>query len=159
MSNPVVTRYVDYIEGNIADVSGPQTLRTGCFGGTIQQSFDGGPFTGAASTSGLNFGAMLADASATVNPAADSASAYLMPPKTQTANRSITIGTTGSPPAGLTVTIFRYDLSANTLALVNGGPGAGTQFTFPASPTKPQACALTFDGTNWGSPVFYYLAN
>lgn len=159
MSNPILTRYLDFLDGNQADVSGPGMLRIAKINGFIVQSINGGPFTGAAATSGLAFGAVLGDASPTVNPAAEAASAYLMPAATQTANRSITVGITGSPAAGLTVTFFRYDLSAFTLALVNGGPGAGTQFTFPATPSKPQACALTFDGTNWGSATFYYLGN
>jgi hypothetical protein len=116
----------------------------------------GGPRTTAAQTSGMAFGSNITDASATINPGSAAASAYLAAAATFTANRSTTVGTTGAF-AGLTVTFFRYDLTAHTWALINGGPGAGTLFTFASGPVAPQAVTVTFDGTDWVDPTFYFL--
>ena len=160
----IVTRYIDQLYGNALDVAPHGITRSANINGVLMVSFDGGAFAppvlgNSAQLSGLMFGPNLTDASATVNPGLDFASAYLMPAGTQTANRSITLGTDGSLQAGLIVTVFRYDLSAHTLAIINGGVGGTTLITFAASPPKPQACSFTFDGTNYGDASFYFLSS
>lgn len=65
---------------------------------------------------------------------------------TITANRIITIGTTGAV-AGMQMDITRLSTAAFTMAIANGGGGGGTLTTFPAS--KKGSCTLQFDGTNW----------
>lgn len=51
------------------------------------------------------------------------------------------------PTAGDRLEITRTDVTANTLAIVNGGPGAGTLCTLVAS--KQGFAVVEFDGTNW----------
>lgn len=65
---------------------------------------------------------------------------------TLSAGRSKTLGTAGAT-AGDQIEITRIDVSANTLAVINGGGGAGTLFTFPVS--KIGSAKFQFDGTNW----------
>lgn len=69
-----------------------------------------------------------------------------LPAATLTTNRTVTLGTTGAV-AGDQFTITRLDATANTLAIVNGGAGAGTLVTLPASKVNFAVCQ--FDGTNW----------
>lgn len=69
-----------------------------------------------------------------------------LPAATLSANRSITLGTTGAF-AGDKITITRLDVTAFTLAIVNGGVGAGTLITYPVS--KLGSGIFQFDGTNW----------
>ncbi len=64
-----------------------------------------------------------------------------------TADRTKTLGTTGSPLTGEVITIKRHVTSAFTMPIVNGGAGAGTIFTFPAS--LRGVADFRFDGTNW----------
>lgn len=89
-------------------------------------------------------GADLTDADATIAVAAG----YWrkMPAATLSANRAITLGTTGAA-AGDQITITRLDATANTLAVINGGAGAGTLVTLPAS--KVAFARFQYDGTNW----------
>lgn len=61
-------------------------------------------------------------------------------------NTTVTIGTTGAV-TGDRLRIVRSDVSAFTLALVNGGAGAGTLATIIAS--KAGFIYAFFDGTNW----------
>lgn len=64
-----------------------------------------------------------------------------------TANRTKTLSPTGAT-AGDQITITRTEgAAAFTLAVVNGGPGAGTLFTMPAS--KVNYAKFQFDGANW----------
>lgn len=61
-------------------------------------------------------------------------------------NITITLGTTGAVQ-GDVIRIVRTDVNAFTLAVVNGGAGAGTLATIVA--TKPGFVEAIFDGTNW----------
>jgi hypothetical protein len=69
---------------------------------------------------------------------------YTIPAISQTS--TVTVGTTGAV-TGNRVKIVRTDTSAFTLAVVNGGPGAGTLATLDAS--KMGFCEVYFNGTNW----------
>lgn len=63
-----------------------------------------------------------------------------------TANRTVTLSTTGAV-AGDQIQITRLDVGAFTLAIVNGGVGAGTLYTMAVSAL---GCAtVQFNGTNW----------
>lgn len=59
---------------------------------------------------------------------------------------TLTLGTVGAV-AGDQIEVTRTDTSAFTYAVVNGGAGAGTLFTFPVS--KSGFATFQFDGTNW----------
>lgn len=65
---------------------------------------------------------------------------------TLTAHRTATLSTTNAA-AGDEIEVTRLDVEAFTYALVNGGPGAGTLVTLPAS--LRSFAVLHFDGTNW----------
>lgn len=66
---------------------------------------------------------------------------------TLTGARTKTLGTSGAA-LGHVIEIHRVGLPAtNTSAVVNGGPGAGTLFTFPAG--ELYTASFRFDGTNW----------
>ena len=102
--------------------------------------------------------ANLTDASPTVNPGTDAASQYTLPAATLSVNRTLTLGTTGSPPTNLVVQVIRRDLTAHTFAIVNGGTGAGTMLTFASAPASAQGASFYFDGTNWNLLNFFYVA-
>ncbi|MFQ5425417.1 MAG: hypothetical protein ACE5F9_15740 [Phycisphaerae bacterium] len=70
----------------------------------------------------------------------------VLPAATLSANRQLTLGTTNAA-AGDIVTVTRLDMTANTYAIVNGGPAAGTLVTLAVS-VKAFA-DLYFDGTDW----------
>lgn len=63
-----------------------------------------------------------------------------------TNNRTVTLGTTGAY-AGDQMSFTRNGTEAFTVAFVNGGPGAGTMLTWPAS--KQNSAIFQYDGTNW----------
>jgi hypothetical protein len=89
-------------------------------------------------------GASLADEDATITVAQGQRRA--MPASTMSANRSLTLSDSGAV-AGDTIELARLDTTAFTLAVINGGAGAGTLITMPVSVglyTK-----YTFGGTNW----------
>lgn len=88
--------------------------------------------------------AALADADATKTLA--QGSEFTLPAGTLTANRSITLSTSGAV-TGDVVRVVRQDVTAFTLAVINGGAGAGTKYTFPASVAR--VADFRFDGTNW----------
>ncbi len=68
---------------------------------------------------------------------------------------TLTLGATGAV-AGDLFRLIRTSTSAQTYAVVNGGPGAGTLITLPVSKI---ACAqFIFDGTNWQLDLFGQLA-
>jgi hypothetical protein len=71
-----------------------------------------------------------------------------LPAATLTDNRTLTLGTTNAA-AGDLLEITRLDAGAFTLAIVNGGAGAGTLITMPVS-TRYWFRAF-FNGTNWVS--------
>lgn len=95
--------------------------------------------------------ATLTDTSPTVDCGASvagtfNANQFVLPAATLSANRTVTINT-DSAVTDEVITIVRLDVTANTLAIVNGGAGAGTLYTFPAS--KKRVSSFIFDGTNW----------
>jgi len=94
-------------------------------------------------------GTNLTDANQTIQPVTDKASRYDRY-TALTANRTTTLGNTGIF-AGLKVTIYRHDTAAFTNAIVNGGGGGGTLFTFAASPTEIQCASFVVGaaGTDW----------
>lgn len=92
----------------------------------------------------LKLGTNLGDTSPTITVAGGSR--YIMPAGTMTTNRSVTLGTAGATASEL-IEIIRLDKTAFTLAIVNGGGGAGTKYTFPVSVSR--RAWFTFDGTNW----------
>lgn len=77
------------------------------------------PFSASAAMAPAPAPALLGDASVTLQPFTDLAGLYIMPPNTMTANRTITLGNTSAPAAGLLwlVTIIRYDRTAFTLTI------------------------------------------
>lgn len=70
----------------------------------------------------------------------------VIPTGTLAANRAITLATTNAE-AGDTIEITRLDVGAFTVALVNGGPAAGTLCTLPVSARS--WARLYFNGDNW----------
>jgi len=70
----------------------------------------------------------------------------VLPAATLSADHAATLGTTGAA-AGDQITITRLDATANAYAVINGGAGAGTLVTFPAS--KIGFGVFQYDGTNW----------
>lgn len=96
----------------------------------------------------------IGDADATLACAAASSGTYkaarfLVSPGTLTANRTMTLGTSGAR-TGEVLEIERRDSSANTIAVVNGGAGGGTVFTFAAS--LKGRLKIRYNGTDWGTP-------
>jgi hypothetical protein len=70
----------------------------------------------------------------------------VIPAATLGANMTLTLDDAGASE-GDTIEITRLDVEAYTVAIVNGGPGAGTLCAMPVS---ARAWALFyFDGTNW----------
>jgi len=67
---------------------------------------------------------------------------------TLTGNHTVTLDTTGAV-ADEVIGIVREDVTANTYAVINGGPAAGTLYTFPVSVKR--VAYFKFDGTNWNS--------
>lgn len=102
-----------------------------------------------ATTAGIAKGANLTDADATVTVL--QGNWRVLPAATLSAGRSITLGTTGAV-AGDRIQFTRLDVSANTLAFINGGVGAGTLFTMAVS--KLGCAEFQFDGTNWALKTF-----
>lgn len=100
----------------------------------------------------------LTDASGTNSPGTDAASQYTLPAVTLTTNRTLTLGTAGSPATNLVVQVIRRDLTANTYAVINGGGGGGTMMTFGASPATSVGASFYYDGTNWNFLNFFYVA-
>jgi hypothetical protein len=69
-----------------------------------------------------------------------------LPAATLTGNITITLGTTNARE-GYPIELLRRDVGAYTVAIVNGGAGAGTLTTFPVS--SRALFRGRFDGTNW----------
>ncbi len=95
-------------------------------------------------------GANLTDAAATIQ--WSDGLRRVLPAATLTAARVLTLGIAAGadgrlPYAGSRLEITRLDATANTYAVANGGPGAGTLKTFPVSATG--GGCFEFDGTNW----------
>lgn len=70
----------------------------------------------------------------------------VLPAATLSANRTITLGTT-TALEGYCLELTRLDVEAYTLAVVNGGSGAGTLLTMPVS--SRYWARFYFDGTDW----------
>jgi hypothetical protein len=155
--------------------NGTDKINNGAAGGSIVISTNGGAVVLASDQTNSNWevvgsfnfggdnlypGANLTDANATINPGTDKASEYTLPASTLSTNRTLTLGTSGSPVTYGYVLIVRRDLSANTYTVNNGGgggTGTGFSYTFPASPTTPQAAIFLYDGTNWNLVAVLYL--
>lgn len=90
------------------------------------------------------FGTNVPNAASTTVQRVGRTSRYLVPVIGQ--NTTVTLGTTGAV-YGDVVRVVRTDASAFTLAIVNGGAGAGTLCTLLAS--KVGFAEAFFDGTNW----------
>lgn len=80
---------------------------------------------------GVSTGADLGDASVSID-VSGGGHKYNLPAATLTTNRTVTLATTGATN-GAIIQIWRFDTTANTLAIVNGGTSGGTLYTFPAS--------------------------
>jgi DNA-binding transcriptional regulator YdaS (Cro superfamily) len=89
-------------------------------------------------------GATLTDADATIQ--IGDGGRRVLPASTLSDNRTITLGTTNAV-LGNVIEIARLDVEAFTLAIVNGGVGAGTLATFAVS--AREYASFRFDGTNW----------
>ncbi len=89
-------------------------------------------------------GAVLTDANATLQ--VGEGFWRRLPAATLSDNRTLTLGTTNAA-AGDVIEITREDVGAYTVAVVNGGPAAGTLLTFPVS--EKWHARFYFDGTNW----------
>ena len=103
----------------------------------------------------LQRGANLADANQTIQPFTDKASRYerVIP---LTANRNTTLGVT-SIVAGMRIALVREDNAAFTNAIINGGGGGGTLFTFPASQPNVRAWFKSnAAATDWTFDSFEY---
>lgn len=92
-------------------------------------------------------GTALTNANQTLQPGTDRVSEYVSE-VTLTANRTKTLGTT-SVITGATLTIYRADSAAFTLAIINGGTNGGTMFTFAASPPEVQGATFFYNGVDW----------
>ena len=90
-------------------------------------------------------GTALTDVAATTVQRGGRRTSYLLA-GTMSQGETITLGTTGAQKGDL-IRVVRSSTSAQTAAIVNGGPGAGTLVTLPAS--KVGFCDAMFDGTNW----------
>jgi hypothetical protein len=92
-------------------------------------------------------GANLGDASVTLTRAGQF-SQYTMPAGTLSTGRTVTLPSAaqGAQPGDVAL-VSRLDVSANTLTIANGGPGAGNLFVMPVS--KVNSLMARFDGTNW----------
>lgn len=91
-----------------------------------------------------SMGAALTDADATITVAGGNR--RVLSASTLTDNRTITLGTSGAAN-GDTIEIVRFDTGAYTVAVVNGGVGAGTLLTFAVSARL--YAKFKFDGTDW----------
>lgn len=90
-------------------------------------------------------GTALTDTAATTVQRAGRVTRYLLA-GTMSQGETVTLGTTGAV-VGDIIRIVRTSTSAQTLAVVNGGAGAGTLCTLVAS--KIGWAQAWFDGTNW----------
>lgn len=90
-------------------------------------------------------GTALTDVAATTVQRTGRRSSYLLA-GTMSQGETITLGTTGAQKGDM-IRIIRTSTSAQTAAIVNGGAGAGTLVTLPAS--KVNFAEAQFDGTNW----------
>lgn len=73
-------------------------------------------------------------------------SGFFVAPGTLSQNSQVTLDVTGCT-TGEAFKIVRYDSGAFTLAIINGGVGGGTLYTFPASTVRE--ATFRFDGTNF----------
>jgi hypothetical protein len=108
--------------------------------GTNVEYFDAG-----ATAFGPKRGVDLTDATVSIQ-VSQGNSRILLASVPLTANRTITLQTTGATTGEL-IRITRLGLGAFTLAIVNGGGGGGTKYTFPVSIARE--AEFTYDGTNW----------
>jgi hypothetical protein len=135
------------VAGDLLQFNGTNWVRLAAPGTYQQLTWTGTAWTGIGLVT-----AKLTDASITVDCALSgagtlNASQFVLPPSTLTANRTLTLGT-DSAVTGETITVLRQDVTAHTLAIVNGGAGAGTLITLPAATER--VASFYFDGTNWG---------
>lgn len=88
--------------------------------------------------------ATLTDAAATVD--LGDGRFFRLPAGTLTANRALTLDDEGAN-LGDQIEVLRLDVENFTYAVVNGGPGAGTIYTFAAQAIG--YARFYFNGTNW----------
>jgi hypothetical protein len=88
--------------------------------------------TGNANTGNPRAGTLLTNANVVIAPGTDKCALYTLP-QVLTANHQVTIDPTAMLAKQETIIRVR-DLSANTYAVIDGGPGGVTLFTKPASP-------------------------
>jgi hypothetical protein len=77
-------------------------------------------------------GSSLTNSDSTIAPGTDKRSLYILPP-VLTANHQVTVDPTSMAPKQVVCLRLR-DLSANTYAIIDGGPGTPVLYTRPASP-------------------------
>lgn len=106
---------------------------------------------------GLRQGANLGNADATIEPFTDQKSLYVLPAATLTANRTITLGNTSAPGAGLLwfVYILRNDLTAFTLTIKKAD--GTTIYTDPASPTTPRILQFYCSSGVWTANTGWFV--
>lgn len=81
-------------------------------------------------------------------------SLYTLQTGVLTTTRNKTLGTSGAS-AGIRLRVRRWDTSANTVPVINGGAGAGTIFTFQAS--QSIEADFKYDGTNWALDGYWVI--
>ena len=87
---------------------------------------------------------------ASVAPGTDNAIRYVVEATRTLAQASaITLATTGAPVVGNKLVLCKALALGYPLAVVNGGPLAGTVATIEASLTVPKGAMLWWDGTNY----------
>jgi len=137
----------------VMDSSGNQTQLGSS---AVATSTSNGLMPAAAYAQTLKQGANLTDANATINPATDKASLYVLPANTLTADRQLTLGLGGSPAVGHCPAILVQPQTHN-LGVYNDS--AGLLFTFTASTQAMQALFYFNGAGHYTYNVFNYVNN
>jgi hypothetical protein len=137
----VATTAVDHT--TVESVSGCPGLRW------VKGTGGGGGGGGSSNATTPVDGAAITNADITIAPGTDRASRYTLPVATYAGNHVVTIGTAGSPPAGMIVEIVRRDLTGFTMTVANGGLAGGNLVVSAASPVTAASYFFQYDGANW----------
>lgn len=122
----------------------------------VVKTVDSNGAKGAFGVPGPAIGANLTDANATINPATDKASLYTLPAATpRTANRTLTLGTGGSPITNHVVSVWILGGGAFTYLVQDDASTA--LFTFASGATK-QIANFYFNGTHYVFLSMQYTA-